>query len=235
MIIVDLDNCISDDGWRIHLIDFSEQDFDKRHEKYHEKCHQDALRNAHLVRETDDILIFTSRPEKYRRLTEEWLAMNKIYYKQLVMRPQGNHDSSVALKEEMLVTSPYFTRIVQAFDDRKDIVEMYINAGIDAAVVQINDNDYQMGVPEILMVAAQTFKERNAQYGDNYKKFGSIMRSLFPDGLNISSEDEWNRIGLFVQLVSKTTRYAANMDKGGHEDSAHDACVYAAMLQEMTK
>ena len=92
-----------------------------------------------------------------------------------------------------------------------------------------------MTVDKILTEAAATFKQRNEQYGDNYKNFGNVMIGIFPRGLHIETPDEWNRLWLFVQIISKATRYAANMERGGHEDSAHDLSVYAAMLQEMTK
>jgi hypothetical protein len=29
-------------------------------------------------------------------------------------------------------------------------------------------------------------------------------------------------------------RYGENLNKGGHQDSAHDLSVYAAMLEELT-
>lgn len=90
-----------------------------------------------------------------------------------------------------------------------------------------------MNVPEMLHKAAETYKERNKSYGDNYKTFGHIMICLFPDGLNLETVDDHNRFGIFVQVVSKLTRYAANFSKGGHEDSLHDSIVYNAMLAEL--
>lgn len=90
-------------------------------------------------------------------------------------------------------------------------------------------------VPQILTDAAKTFAERNAVYGDNYKNFGWAMHAMFPDGLTIDNVESWNRLGILVQVVSKVTRYAAAFENGGHQDSAHDACVYSAMLEELTK
>jgi hypothetical protein len=81
---------------------------------------------------------------------------------------------------------------------------------------------------------ADTFRERNILYGNNYKRFGNVMRALFPDGLPVASVDEWNRLGILIQCVSKLTRYIENLDDGGHKDSAHDLMVYAAMLEELT-
>lgn len=80
---------------------------------------------------------------------------------------------------------------------------------------------------------AELYDERNALYGDNYKHFGPIMHYLFPDGLYINSAVDWNRIGIFVQITAKLTRYAAQFTKGGHTDSLDDAAVYAMMLQEL--
>ena len=89
-------------------------------------------------------------------------------------------------------------------------------------------------VPEILRLAAETYEQRNKLYGDNYKRWGVIFNLLFPNGVKISSTEDANRLGVFVQCLSKMTRYAEGFETGGHQDSAHDLCVYAAMLEELT-
>lgn len=89
-------------------------------------------------------------------------------------------------------------------------------------------------VPELLESAAATYRQRNAQYGDNYKHFGPAAAALFPQGLTLRTADDWNRLGLFVHAFAKFSRYAANFSRGGHQDSAHDLSVYAAMLEELT-
>lgn len=88
-------------------------------------------------------------------------------------------------------------------------------------------------VGDRLRSAAGIYDERNALYGDNYKRFGHIMQHLFPEGLALKTPDEWNRIGVFIQAVAKKTRYAAQFLKGGHEDSLDDDAVYSMMLQEL--
>jgi hypothetical protein len=90
-------------------------------------------------------------------------------------------------------------------------------------------------VPELLREGAKTYEERNAIYGDNYKHWGHAMAAMFPNGLTLKTADEWNRFGVFVQIASKLTRYAESMTRGGHIDSAHDMCVYSAMLEELTR
>jgi hypothetical protein len=88
-------------------------------------------------------------------------------------------------------------------------------------------------VPELLRHAASIYEERNKIYGDNYKRFGSIVSLLFPNGLTLENEDDHNRFGVFVQIVSKITRYAECFELGGHIDSLDDTAVYAMMLQEL--
>ena len=89
-------------------------------------------------------------------------------------------------------------------------------------------------VPELLRAAAATYEERNAVYKDNYKRIGAIFCEMFPEGLSVNTPEEWNRLFLLVQSVSKVTRYASQFSFGGHLDSVHDAIVYSAMLEELT-
>jgi len=90
-------------------------------------------------------------------------------------------------------------------------------------------------VPEILESASLTYEQRNKIYGDNYKKFGVVMKVMFPNGLKTDNIEDFNRLGVFVQCLSKLTRYSELLEFGGHRDSAHDLCVYAAMLEELTE
>lgn len=87
--------------------------------------------------------------------------------------------------------------------------------------------------PDIMEEGAQTYRERNAIYGDNYVTFGSMMVALFPQGLTLSSVEDWNRMGIFFHMADKMTRYTAQWENGGHADSVHDLMVYSAMLGEI--
>jgi len=87
--------------------------------------------------------------------------------------------------------------------------------------------------PAYMREGAKTYEERNAVYGDNYVLFGDTMMSLFPQGLHVATAEDWNRLGILVQQVSKLSRYTANFHRGGHPDSTHDLMVYTAMLSEL--
>lgn len=88
--------------------------------------------------------------------------------------------------------------------------------------------------PDLLAAAAETFRERNALYGDNYLRFGDIMAQMFPRGVTLATAADFNRFGQLFMCMCKITRYAEQFATGGHQDSARDLCVYAAMLEEMT-
>jgi len=84
---------------------------------------------------------------------------------------------------------------------------------------------------DILFEMAGTYRERNKVYGDNYKRVGAVMMALFPNGVTLSTEEDYNRWHLFELIVVKLTRFA---NSGlTHEDSIHDAAVYAAMVESL--
>ncbi|MAE81417.1 MAG: hypothetical protein CMB80_01685 [Flammeovirgaceae bacterium] len=83
----------------------------------------------------------------------------------------------------------------------------------------------------VLGKMAETFRERNKVYGDNYKSVGDVMMALLPDGIEIKSAEEFNRWHLFELIIIKLTRFA-NSDFS-HQDSIHDIAVYAAMIESL--
>ncbi len=84
-----------------------------------------------------------------------------------------------------------------------------------------------------LELGAKTYAERNAIYGESYKKHGAIMEILFPEGLALETSEEFNRYGMMAAVIGKMVRYSSQFEEGGHYDSAHDAMVYAALLNEI--
>lgn len=84
---------------------------------------------------------------------------------------------------------------------------------------------------DILAEMADTFRERNKVYGDNYKRVGAVMMALFPQGMSLTSAEDFNKWHLFELMVVKLTRFA---NSGlTHQDSIHDLAVYAAMVESI--
>lgn len=88
-------------------------------------------------------------------------------------------------------------------------------------------------VPQRLEDLAELYNERGKVYGNDYKMHGDLMRLFFPNGLTLKTVDDFNRYGVFKELVTKINRYAKAYKDGGHEDSLNDISVYAQMLQEL--
>lgn len=94
-------------------------------------------------------------------------------------------------------------------------------------------------VPELLEEGAALFRERGRDYdgesgATTYQNFGKIACGLFPRGVTVAPGDVegMNRLALIFTLASKLARYANN--PRGHVDSARDAKVYSAMLEQIT-
>lgn len=89
--------------------------------------------------------------------------------------------------------------------------------------------------PDALRAAADLFEQRNKVYGDTWKRFGVPMIGLFPNGVALRTEEDFNRFVTLVNIMTKLARYAENFHRGGHLDSARDLQVYAAILEAKTR
>lgn len=83
---------------------------------------------------------------------------------------------------------------------------------------------------DLLSEAADTFRERNAMYRSNWEDVGHILRSMFPEGITLTTACDHTRFHFIILMVVKLSRYA-NCWKTGHQDSLRDTAVYAAMLE----
>lgn len=82
---------------------------------------------------------------------------------------------------------------------------------------------------DILQAMAETYRERNLVYGDNFKMMGPLMVSLFPNGVTLKTEQDFVNFHLLDWICGKLTRFASSGQT--HMDSIHDLAVYAAMLE----
>lgn len=141
--ILDIDNCIADDGWRVPRIEWSNNDLFARYHAYHQLAAWDAPGNFGLFLGADlELFVLTSRPLHYRVTTAEWLRRVGCKFSQLIMRNDNDFRHSLAVKEAQLksvLVECGVSAIECAYDDRPEIVEMYRSYGLKAEVRSLHD------------------------------------------------------------------------------------------------
>jgi hypothetical protein len=222
--VFDLDGCLSDYRHRRHFLDA------KAYASYHDLLRYDSPMNVQQWERAERRLVVTSRPIRHKAETIDWIHRNLGGAYELVMRPDGDMRASPELKVDLLrdvaMLDPDEVKV--CYDDREDVVGAYLDAGYCA--VQLGA---PVTVPQILHDMAETFRERDAQYGQTYLRFGGVCAAAFPRGIQLDGADQFARFGVVVQCFGKLLRYVAQPN--GHKDSAHDLAVYAAILESLTE
>ena len=144
--IIDLDNCIANDAWRIPRINWQKSNPMERYHDYHSLSGFDKPDNLQIFDDFPEAvgIIFTARPVLYRAVTEEWLKRHRVPFEYIVMRNNADHQPSLGLKRTMLEWLPKMydislDNIVAAYDDRPDVVEMYKSQGLNGIRRQIHN------------------------------------------------------------------------------------------------
>lgn len=154
-VIFDLDNCLSNDGWRIPRINWQKKG-DERYHDYHLLAPFDkpdivtkAILESHIV-VGDRIIFCTARPVLYAAATSHWIGSNLLDRRackfDLLMRNNGDTRTSPEVKFEMVRNLETYYNvdikdIVMAYDDHQGIVDMYKEFGIPATRLFIHSLD----------------------------------------------------------------------------------------------
>jgi hypothetical protein len=153
-IIIDIDNCISDDKWRMAHVSHKIEDLDERYYTYNICCHNDqpCMENintlALLVQMGAHPVFITARPEMVRAETVDWLHKHLPFsfdaICDLMMRPVGDKRTSPELKPALLQgwiecnftdaengKINHFNKdwILCIFDDRQDVLDAHAANG----------------------------------------------------------------------------------------------------------
>ena len=88
---------------------------------------------------------------------------------------------------------------------------------------------------DVLRELADLFTKKNQGYGPTYHSQGKFMQALFPNGIELKTDDEFKRFAVLDLIAIKLQRYCNQFSDGGHEDSALDLTVYASMLVEIDR
>jgi hypothetical protein len=76
------------------------------------------------------VFIVSGRSDDYRKQTEEWLKKYDISYNALYMRKYKDHRDDAIVKSEIADEIEKTHNILGVFDDRKRVVDMWVNRGI---------------------------------------------------------------------------------------------------------
>lgn len=138
VVILDLDNTIADDSWRIPYINWKAENPFVKYHNYHSLSGFDTAGNIDLFKDSPhDIVIMTARPSIYAAVTLEWLHRQDIAPFELLMRPDNDHNHSRLLKmrqfrELRAKHDIQVEDVVAAYDDREDVCAMFKEFGIKA-------------------------------------------------------------------------------------------------------
>jgi isopenicillin N synthase-like dioxygenase len=83
---------------------------------------------------------------------------------------------------------------------------------------------------EVLEEGAETYRTRGKEYGEAYCRVGKALASMFPEGVELVSNEDFTRFFLVTLSTMKLVRYCKSFEKDGQTDAAHDTMVYGAML-----
>jgi hypothetical protein len=86
----------------------------------------------------------------------------------------------------------------------------------------------------------QTFAERGRVYGSSYVRAGKVLKALIPDGVVVETESDYAIMATLGIIVHKLCRALnpkglspVRISQLDHQDSIHDAAVYAAIWEEL--
>ncbi|OAJ33298.1 LNS2 (Lipin/Ned1/Smp2) [Piscirickettsiaceae bacterium NZ-RLO1] len=132
IIIFDIDGTLSNTNHRKHLVkknnwgDF----FSKMGDDTLIQPIASLYRTLYKTKEYD-LIIISGRPERYKKLTEQWLIWNEIPITHLYMRKTNDHRPDETIKEEILDNLlDQGRKIDLVIDDRKRVVDMWRRRGI---------------------------------------------------------------------------------------------------------
>lgn len=85
------------------------------------------------------MIIVSGRPDRYRKITEEWLFWNGLEYDKLYLRKDKDVRSDVVVKQEIARRLKQMYNIAFVIEDRSSVVQMWREEGI--VCLQCHNNE----------------------------------------------------------------------------------------------
>lgn len=132
IILIDIDHTLADAFHRDPMIGIAP--WDEYHAASHEDdpCH-DMVELLHCLNDKHDIIGLTSRPEKFRGLTMQWLTKHNIHLDDLWMRPDKNFKPAQEVKIEQCVEKlgeEWQQKILFMIDDNERVIGAFKAQGV---------------------------------------------------------------------------------------------------------
>lgn len=98
--------------------------------------------NVHVLEMAKDVrkaglsvVIVTARDDRYRPLTERWLAKHGVDYDYLVTRPNGDSRPDYEVKRDIFADVSKHYRVVHAVDDNPNVLRLWKEVGVQVTEV----------------------------------------------------------------------------------------------------
>lgn len=137
LILIDLDDTVSASWRRQHLVDDSWEAFHA--DLINDEPIWDIVRVLEAlswkVPGSPELIGLTARPEKWRRLTMDWLLRHDVQLDGLLMRPDDDFRPSAQVKVDLvanMVGGVYAIkdRVLCVIDDRDDVLKAFAALGV---------------------------------------------------------------------------------------------------------
>jgi len=138
MIIVDIDHVLCDRSHRD--VEIAQADWDEYNRlAINDKPIKPMIDLVNALSEDDHVVIgFSSRQERWRKLTNEWLLRHKVDLAELIMRRNDDYRPASLIKRELL-NSPIVKDhggIALYIDDREDICQDFSDLAVTTLQVR---------------------------------------------------------------------------------------------------
>lgn len=135
VVLCDIDHTISDAFWRDNMIGGP-----GGWDAYHACSVDDAPLNdmidlINTLQPTYRLIGLTARPEKWRKLTMDWLLRHGVMLDGLLMRADDAFHPAPALKTELVLSKFNLNEIAFILDDREDVIAAFRALGVTALQV----------------------------------------------------------------------------------------------------
>lgn len=138
IVVVDIDGTVADCKHRLHHVKGEKKDWkgffsDMEHDTPRREVY---LQAEQLAQEEGASIVFvTARPEDYRQVTQKWLHDNRMSAIHMIMRRAGDKRPDTDVKQDILNTYLKHYNIIQVFDDRPVVIQMWRDNGLEVTDV----------------------------------------------------------------------------------------------------